>query len=197
MEFESQKHVPKHATLSPKKSCLKPSSPRTGTPRTGTSTDSDDDVRTEAHPKEFKWVRLSNLVKVIDIDGRDDFVPNSRDEELHNTETKGQESSLEFIAQDQEINRLLNRATSICDANEKASIIRGSLDFLMVVYNRVDPENSDGIDCILERLGPRSIGSYVDDEREFANCYEFTCEVPQSLYRDKETSMSWKRQETQ
>jgi hypothetical protein len=154
-------------------------------------------MRTEKCPKEFKWVRLSSLVEVIDIDGRNNFVPNSRYEELHNRETKGQERSLEFITQDQETNRLLDRATSICDANEKASIIRGSLDFLMVVYDRLDPENSDRIDSILERLGPRSIGSYVDDEREFANCYEFTCEVPQSLYRDKETSMSWKRREMQ
>jgi hypothetical protein len=140
---------------------------------------------------------LSNLVKVIDIGGRNNFVPNFQDKELDNIETKGQERSLEFIAQDQEIERRLNRATDICDANEKASIIRGSLDFLMVVYDRLDPGNSDRIGSILERLGPRSIGSYVDKEREFANCYELTCEVPQSLYREKETSMSWKRQDTQ
>ncbi|KAM0197766.1 hypothetical protein ACHAPA_003257 [Fusarium lateritium] len=190
MELDSQNHVPKHRTLSPRKSCLKSS-----TSRTGITTGSHDDLHTDTRPKEFKWFRVSNAVKINDFDWSDDLIPD-QEKELDGPATESDESSSEFLAQDEEIERLLNRATDICDANERASIIRGSLDFLMTVYNKIYGGGPEVISAILERLGPRSIGSYVGDEREFANGYEFIFEVPESMYRDKETSMSWGRHES-
>ncbi|KAM0248339.1 hypothetical protein ACHAP5_003510 [Fusarium lateritium] len=190
MELDSQNHVPKHRTLSPKRSCLKPS-----TSKTGVTTGSGDDLRTNTRPREFKWLRVSNAVKVNNVDWSDDSIPD-QDEELGGPATESDESSSEFTAHDEEIERLLNRATDICDANERAAIIRGSLDFLMTVCNRIYGGGPVVILSILERLGPRSIGSYVGDEREFANGYKFIFEVPDSLYRNKETSMSWGRHES-
>lgn len=185
MEIRLQKHVPNHATLSPKKSCLKPSTSTTSTP-----TDSDDDVGTETRPKEFKWVRFIVLAEIIDIDGVDVFIPDYQAKELDNIETESDDSSPEFMAQDEEIERRLNRATDICEANERASLIRGSLDFLMVVCNGFSYK-PNRVPIILERLGPRSIGSYVGKERKFTECRYSLHEVLEDLYRDKETSMSW------
>ncbi|KAH7239263.1 hypothetical protein BKA59DRAFT_532086 [Fusarium tricinctum] len=185
MEIRSQKHVPKHTTLSPKKSCLKPS-----TSRAVTLTDSDDDASIETRLKELKWVRFINLAKIIDIDGVDILVPDSPAEQLDNRETESDDRSPEFMAQDEEIERRLNRATDICEANERASLIRGSLDFLMVICNGMS-NKPNRVAIILERLGPRSIGSYVGKEREFTECRYSLHEVPEDLYRDKETSMSW------
>ncbi|KAH6959257.1 hypothetical protein DER45DRAFT_630237 [Fusarium avenaceum] len=185
MEIRAQKHVPKHTTLSPKKSCLKPSTSRAVTP-----TDSDDDVGTGTRPRQFKWVGFINLAEIIDIDEVDVFIPDFPAKELDNTETERDESSPEFMAQDEEIERRLNRATDICEANERASLIHGSLDFLMVVCNGFSYK-PNRVPIILERLGPRSIGSYVGKEREFTECRDSLHDVPEELYRDKETSMSW------
>ena len=96
-----------------------------------------------------------------------------------------------FRAQDRQIRRRIKRAQDIRCANEKAAIRRGALDFMMAVCVTVDTKYCSMVESVLARIEPRSIGSYVGEEREFANGSNLTKRLPAEWYRTKETSMSW------
>ncbi|KAF4467553.1 hypothetical protein FALBO_5573 [Fusarium albosuccineum] len=99
----------------------------------------------------------------------------------------------EFHAQDLDMEKRLEKATDICMANERASIIRGALDFYMYICLSIDSKAANKvaeIKCHLGRMA--SVGSYVGDEREFAKNGGIKVSlVPEEMYRNKETAMSW------
>ncbi|KAF4415565.1 hypothetical protein F53441_14620 [Fusarium austroafricanum] len=205
-DSEPPKREPNHANLSPDKSCLKPAPPMHGT------VDRIDDLeitpvaeeKTTGSPKTVSFdsaeprsskcqkTRSWDIFRKADREQKDEFQALLEDIEDEDTPYE-EDSSTEFASQDEEIERRIQRASDICTSNERASILRGSLDFYLVVCDRVDSTASSRIEVILQRLGPRSIGSYVGEEKDFTKgCY---CgnKVPEHLYRSKETAMSWTR----
>ncbi|PCD43255.1 hypothetical protein AU210_002355 [Fusarium oxysporum f. sp. radicis-cucumerinum] len=114
---------PKHATLSPEKPCLKPATSLAGIVLDEIEEDSP--LQPVPAPKPSK-------------DTRETEDTSDENEELDDPNSP-------FAAQDLEIQRRLAKADCYRDANERTSIIRGALDFLLVVSDRVDTVAADRI----------------------------------------------------
>ncbi|KAF4982585.1 hypothetical protein FZEAL_1817 [Fusarium zealandicum] len=112
-------------------------------------------------------------------------------------EDEAKASSGNWAAQDKEIKRRLERAIDYAEANERAAIIRGALD-LLVYVSTLDSRHADLASCIVSRLGKgKVVGSYTSEEREFVNRgMANTSEIPEAMYRDKDTAMSWSQNRT-
>ncbi|KAF5682026.1 hypothetical protein FDENT_7836 [Fusarium denticulatum] len=200
---------PKHATLSPTKSCLKPNTSLAGTgldrieedsplqsvpapkPSKGARVTFELDETAESEKSKRKPKSKSKSKSYINFDF---FSKTSYDE---TQDTSDEEEELDpdspFTAQDVEIQRRLARADVYRDANERASIIRGALDFLLVVSDRVDSVAADRISVLLDKTGDRCLGSYTGEEKDHVNPHQYGNKVNQKLYRSKETAMSYKR----
>ncbi|KAM0344517.1 hypothetical protein ACHAPU_007492 [Fusarium lateritium] len=212
LAYRVPRHEPNHSSMQPKKSCLKPSR---------YNLDDDEAFRAiyevvmfsfEDPPEVTKSVGIADLVITIESDGLGwhhnhkeprRFGANLRrskgprcEETSDDTCSTSPESGAEsmFPSEDMVVGGRIAQAKIYRDVNERASIIRGSLDFLMAVWDITHPD-SQRITKKLERLRFRSIGSYVDEEKEFVNDGVCTFKVPEDLYRSKETAMSWKRRE--
>ncbi|KAH7260938.1 uncharacterized protein BKA55DRAFT_591179 [Fusarium redolens] len=202
---------PKHATLLPEKSCLKPAAstlldateeespiqavsapkPQKSNNVTFNLDETANSEKSKPKPKpkskcnlRFNRARCPLLKMRINIQEARD-TPNE-DAELDDLNSP-------FASQDLEIQRRLAKAACYREANERTSIIRGSLDFLLVVSDRVDTVASDRISALLSRVADRGLGSYTGEERDHVNPHQYGNQVDQSLYRSKETAMSYLR----
>ncbi|KAF5587814.1 hypothetical protein FPCIR_7398 [Fusarium pseudocircinatum] len=200
---------PKHATLSPTKSCLKPNTSLAGTGLDRIEEDSP--LQSVPAPKPSKGASVTFELDETAEKGKSKRKrkPKSKSksyfnfnlfsktsyEETQDTSDEEEELDLDspFAAQDVEIQRRLARADVYCDANERASIIRGALDFLLVISDRVDSVAADRISVLLDKTGHRCLGSYTGEEKNHVNPHQYGNEVNQRLYRSKETAMSYKR----
>ncbi|KAF5558177.1 hypothetical protein FNAPI_5194 [Fusarium napiforme] len=209
-EPQTPVHQPKHATLSPIKSCLKPSTSRAGIVLDRIEEDSPCDP--VPAPKPSKGARVT-----FDLDetaesgkpkSKGKLKSRSKPKSYLNfnlfsemsyeatQDTSDEEEELDpdspFAAQDVEIERRLARADVYREANERAAILRGALDFLLVVCDRVDSVAADGIRFLLDKTGDRCLGSYTGEEKYHVNPHQYGNKVDQRLYRSKETAMSYK-----
>ncbi|PNP85963.1 hypothetical protein FNYG_01019 [Fusarium nygamai] len=198
---------PKHATLSPEKSCLKPNTSLAGTALDRIEEDSP--LQSVPAPKPSKGTRVTfDLDETAESDKSKrklksksksyfNFNLFSKTSYEETQDTSDEEKELDpdspFAAQDVEIQRRLARADVYRDANERASIIRGALDFLLVVSDRVDSVAADRISVLLDKTGDRCLGSYTGEEKDHVNPHQYGNKVDQRLYRSKETAMSYKR----
>ncbi|KAF5704390.1 hypothetical protein FMUND_12578 [Fusarium mundagurra] len=196
---------PKHATLSPEKSCLKRTTSLTGTALDRIEEDSP--LQPVPAPKPSKGARVT--FDLYETAGSDKPKPKFKSKSCFNfnifskmsyeeTEhTSDEEEELDpnspFAAQDLEIQRRLARADVYRDANERTAIIRGALDFLLVVSDRVDSVAADRISNLLGKTGERCLGSYTGEEKDHVNPHQYGNKVNQRLYRSKETAMSYLR----
>jgi hypothetical protein len=206
-EPQAPVNQPKHATLSPTKSCLKPctslagivldrieeNSPRepVPAPKPSKSASVTFDLDETAESDKSKRKLKSKSKSYFDFN----LFSKSSYEETQDTSDEEEELDPDspFAAQDVEIQRRLARAYVYRDANERAAIIRGALDFLLVVSDRVDSVAADRIGVLLDRTGDRCLGSYTGEEKDHVNPHQYGNKVNQSLYRSKETAMSYKR----
>ncbi|KAF5249695.1 hypothetical protein FANTH_5003 [Fusarium anthophilum] len=202
---------PKHATISPNKSCLKPPTSLAGTaldrieedsplelvpapkPSKGKRVTFDLDEATESDeskprpkPKSKSYFNFNMASSLLNRMRSQETEDSSDEEDLDDPDSP-------FAAQDLEIQRRLARADSYRDANERASIIRGALDFLLVVCDRVDSVAADLISDLLDKTGNRCLGSYTGEEKDHVNPHQYGNKVDQKLYRSKETAMSYLR----
>ncbi|KAF5611602.1 uncharacterized protein FSUBG_2039 [Fusarium subglutinans] len=202
---------PKHATLSPDKSCLRPTTSLAGTvldrieedsplelvpapkPSGGKRVTFDLDEPTESDeskprpkPKSKSYFNFNMASSLLNRMRSQETEDSSDEEELDDPDSP-------FAAQDLEIQRRLARADSYRDANERASIIRGALDFLLVVSDRVDSVAAGRISDLLDKTGNRCLGSYTGEEKDHVNPHQYGNKVDQKLYRSKETAMSYLR----
>ncbi|KAK2676558.1 hypothetical protein RAB80_008744 [Fusarium oxysporum f. sp. vasinfectum] len=183
---------PKHATLSPEKSCLKPATSLTGTVLDEIEEDSP--LQPVPAPKPSKGTRVT-----FDLDETAKtpyFFSKMSNQEIQDTSDENEElddPNSPFAAQDLEIQRRLAKADCYRDANERTSIIRGALDFLLVVSDRVDTVAADRISCLLDRTADRGLGSYTGEEKDHVNPHQYGNRVDKRLYRSKETAMSYLR----
>ncbi|KAM5343520.1 hypothetical protein ACJ41O_012057 [Fusarium nematophilum] len=124
-------------------------------------------------------------------DKKSDNSPSGESEEKEGEDEPNR--PLKFIAEDLAVRQQLERAIDVTEANERASILRGALDFYMYVCH-MDSHSVDKAHQVVRRLGKfSSVGSYVGAEREFAVAGkgQNTSVIPETMYRDKETAMSW------
>ncbi|KAF5666321.1 hypothetical protein FCIRC_10227 [Fusarium circinatum] len=202
---------PKHATLSPDKSCLGPTTSLAGTvldrieedrplelvpapkPSKGKrvtfdldETAESDESKPRPKPKSKSYFNFSMASSLFNRMRSQETEDSSDEEDLDDPDSP-------FAAQDLEIQRRLARADSYRDANERASIIRGALDFLLVVCDRVDSVAADLISDLLDKTGNRCLGSYTGEEKDHVNPHQYGNKVDQKLYRSKETAMSYLR----
>ncbi|EWG41634.1 hypothetical protein FVEG_03707 [Fusarium verticillioides 7600] len=206
-EPQAPVNQPKHATLSPTKSCLKPSNSLAGIvldrieegsphepvpapkPPKSASITFDLDETAESDKSKRKLKSKSKSYFNFNLFSKSSY------EETQDTSDEEEELDPDspFAAQDVEIQRRLARADVHRDANERAAIIRGALDFLLVVSDRVDSVAADRIGVLLDKTGDRCLGSYTGEEKDHVNPHQYGNKVSQSLYRSKETAMSYKR----
>ncbi|KAH7207095.1 hypothetical protein DER44DRAFT_866813 [Fusarium oxysporum] len=205
---------PKHATLSPEKSCLKPATSLAGTvldeieedsplqpvpapkPSKGTRVTFDLDETAKSEKSKSKRKRKSKSKTNLSFNIAPYFFSKMSNQEIQDTSDENEElddPNSPFAAQDLEIQRRLARADCYRDANERTSIIRGALDFLLVVSDRVDTVAADRISCLLDRTADRGLGSYTGEEKDHVNPHQYGNMVDQRLYRSKETAMSYLR----
>ncbi|KAF5720589.1 hypothetical protein FGLOB1_697 [Fusarium globosum] len=204
---------PKHATLLPGKSCLKPTSSLAGTVLDRTEEDSpiqpvpapktpkgakvtfdldeaaegdESKPRPKPKPKSRSHFNFNIVPQLFSKNGNEDIQDSSDEEEIDDPDSP-------FAAQDLEIQRRLARADVHRDANERTSIIRGALDFLLVVCDRVDTVAADRISDLLNKTGDRCLGSYTGEEKDHVNPHQYANKVDKRLYRSKETAMSYSR----
>ncbi|KAG5802140.1 hypothetical protein H9Q74_012169 [Fusarium xylarioides] len=199
---------PKHATLSPEKSCLKPSTSLAGTALDRIEEDSP--LQSVPTPKPSKGARVTfDLNETAESDkskpkrkykSKSYFnfnllgkMSNQGPQDTSDEEEELDDPDSPFAAQDLEIQRRLGRADVYRDANERASIIRGALDFLLVVSDRVDTVAADRISHLLYKTGNRCLGSYTGEEKDHVNPHQYGNQVDQRLYRSKVTAMSFLR----
>ncbi|KAF5649520.1 uncharacterized protein FTJAE_957 [Fusarium tjaetaba] len=192
-EPQAPVHQPKHATLSPTKSCLKPPTSRAGIVLDRIEEDSPCDPVPALKPSKGARVTFdlnSKVKSYLDFN----LVSEMSYEETQGTSDEEEELDPDspFAAQDLEIERRLARADAYRDANERAAILRGALDFLLVVCDRVDSVAADGIRFLLDKTGDRCLGSYTGEEKDHVNPHQYGNKVDQRLYRSKETAMSYK-----
>ncbi|KAF5599268.1 hypothetical protein FPANT_3551 [Fusarium pseudoanthophilum] len=206
-ESQAPVHQPKHATLSPKKSCLKPSTSLAGIVLDRIEEDSP--LEPVSAPKPSKGARVTFDLDETAESGKSKCKIKSKVksylhfnlfsemayEETQDTSDKEEELDPDspFAAQDLEIERRLARADVYRDANERAAILRGALDFLLVVCDRVDSVAAGGIRVLLDKTGNRCLGSYTGEEKYHVNPHQYGNKVDQRLYRSKETAMSYNR----
>ncbi|KAF5569408.1 hypothetical protein FPHYL_2224 [Fusarium phyllophilum] len=199
---------PKHATLSPAKSCLKPTTSLAGTaldrieedsplqpvpapkPSKGARVTFDLDETAESDKSKPKYKYKSKSCFNFNLLGK---TSNQGPQYTSDEEEELDDPDSPFAVQDLEIQRRLGRADVYRDANERASIIRGALDFLLVVSDRVDTVASDRIRYLLDKTGNRCLGSYTGEEKDHVNPHQYGNQVDQRLYRSKETAMSFLR----
>ncbi|KAF4414995.1 hypothetical protein FACUT_13792 [Fusarium acutatum] len=202
---------PKHATLSPEKSCLKSTTSLYGTvldrieedsplqsvpaPRPSKGAKVTFDLDETAESDRSKRKRKSKSKSYFNFNMAP-FLLNRMSHEK--TQDNCDEEELDdpnspFAAQDLEIQRRLARADIYRDANERTSIIRGALDFLLVVSDRVDTVAADRISNLLSRTGDTCLGSYTGEEKDHVNPHQYANRVDHRLYRSKETAMSYLR----
>ncbi|EXM03510.1 hypothetical protein NOF04DRAFT_21425 [Fusarium oxysporum II5] len=205
---------PKHATLSPEKSCLKPATSLAGTvldeieedsplqpvpapkPSKGTRVTFDLDETAKSEKSKSKRKRKSKSKTNLSFNIAPYFFSKMSNQEIQDTSDENEElddPNSPFAAQDLEIQRRLAKADCYRDANERTSIIRGALDFLLVVSDRVDTVAADRISCLLDRTADRGLGSYTGEEKDHVNPHQYGNRVDQRLYRSKETAMSYLR----
>ncbi|EXM20123.1 hypothetical protein V3481_010405 [Fusarium oxysporum f. sp. vasinfectum] len=205
---------PKHATLSPEKSCLKPATSLTGTvldeieedsplqpvpapkPSKGTRVTFDLDETAKSEKSKSKRKRKSKSKTNLSFNIAPYFFSKMSNQEIQDTSDENEElddPNSPFAAQDLEIQRRLAKADCYRDANERTSIIRGALDFLLVVSDRVDTVAADRISCLLDRTADRGLGSYTGEEKDHVNPHQYGNRVDKRLYRSKETAMSYLR----
>lgn len=204
---------PKHTTLSPGKSCLKPTTSLAGAVLDRTEEDSP--IQPVPAPKPPKGARVTfDLDEAAESDtpkprprpkskSKSHFnfsiVPQlfSKKDDEGTQDSSDEEDFVDpdspFAAQDLEIQRRLARADVHRDANERTSIIRGALDFLLVVCDRVDTVAADRISNLLNKTGDRCLGSYTGEEKDHVNPHQYANKVNKRLYRSKETAMSYSR----
>ncbi|KAF5663004.1 hypothetical protein FHETE_7698 [Fusarium heterosporum] len=205
--YRVPKHEPKHSSLRPQRSCLRPS-------KSNSIENTELAVAIREPPKVTKSVCIVDFAVAIETDGsgwyHDHVEPRNPDPKPRKSRSlsprrrkpsndtcsasPGSGTKSRFLLEDSLVTGRLRQAQNYCNANEIASIIRGSLDFLMAVYDSTNPR-SERIANRLQNLGLRIIGSYVGEEREFVNREVCTFKVSEFLYRSKETSMSWKRRQ--
>ncbi|EXK88002.1 hypothetical protein FOQG_08848 [Fusarium oxysporum f. sp. raphani 54005] len=205
---------PKHATLSPEKSCLKPATSLAGTvldeieedsplqpvpapkPSKGTRVTFDLGETAKSEKSKSKRKRKSKPKTNLSFNIAPYFFSKMSNQEIQDTSDENEElddPNSPFAAQDLEIQRRLAKADCYRDANERTSIIRGALDFLLVVSDRVDTVAADRISCLLDRTADRGLGSYTGEEKDHVNPHQYGNRVDQRLYRSKETAMSYLR----
>ncbi|KLO85797.1 uncharacterized protein LW93_14417 [Fusarium fujikuroi] len=204
---------PKHATLLPGRSCLKPTSSLSGTVLDRTEEDSPiqpvpapktpkgakvtfdldeaaegDESKPRPRPKRKSRSHFNFKIvpQLFSKNGNEDIQDSSDEEEIDDPDSP-------FAAQDLEIQRRLARADVHRGANERTSIIRGALDFLLVVCDRVDTVAADRISDLLNKTGDRCLGSYTGEEKDHVNPHQYANKVDKRLYRSKETAMSYLR----
>ncbi|KAH7483229.1 hypothetical protein HZ326_29719 [Fusarium oxysporum f. sp. albedinis] len=205
---------PKHATLSPEKSCLKPATSLAGivldeieedsplqpvpAPKPSKDTrvtfDLDETAKSEKSKSKRKKKYKSKTNLSFNIASY--FFSKMSNQETEDTSDENEElddPNSPFAAQDLEIQRRLAKSDCYRDANERTSIIRGALDFLLVVSDRVDTVAADRISCLLDRTADRGLGSYTGEEKDHVNPHQYGNRVDQRLYRSKETAMSYLR----
>ncbi|KAF4986797.1 hypothetical protein FGRMN_10677 [Fusarium graminum] len=205
MVYRVPKHEPKHSSMQPKKSCLKPL-------RSNLIENTEVMATIEEPPKATKSVCIFGFAFIIESDAleryQDHVEPRNlgpkprkshglrRREPFNDTYSMSPERGTKslFLLEDSLVKGRLRQAQNYCNANEIASIIRGSLDFLMAVYDSTN-RRSERITNKVQNLGLRVIGSYVGEEKEFVNREVCTFKVSEVLYRSKETAMSWKRRQ--
>ncbi|CVK94144.1 uncharacterized protein FMAN_03365 [Fusarium mangiferae] len=204
---------PKHATLLPGKSCLKPTSSLAGTVLDRTEEDSP--IQPVPAPKTPKGAKVT--FKLDEAADGDESKPRPRPKRKsrshfnfnilsqlfsknsnEDTQDRSDEEEIDdpdspFAAQDLEIQRRLARADVHRDANERTSILRGALDFLLVVCDRVDTVAADRNSDLLNKTGDRCLGSYTGEEKDHVNPHQYANKVDKRLYRSKETAMSYSR----
>ncbi|KAF6521896.1 hypothetical protein HZS61_013424 [Fusarium oxysporum f. sp. conglutinans] len=184
---------PKHATLSPEKSCLKPATSLAGTvldeikedsplqpvpapkPSKGTRVTFDLDETTKSEKSKSKRKRKSKSKTNLSFNIAPYFFSKMSNQEIQDTSDENEElddPNSPFAAQDLEIQRRLAKADCYRDANERTSIIRGALDFLLVVSDRVDTVAADRISCLLDRTADRGLGSYTGEEKDHVNPHQ-------------------------
>ncbi|KAF5623004.1 hypothetical protein F52700_10316 [Fusarium sp. NRRL 52700] len=205
-------YQPKHATLSPAKSCLKPTtslhgsdldiieeggplqSPPAPKPSKGAKVTFDLDETAESYKSRRK--RKSKFKSYFNFSITPFLLNRLCSQETQDSSDEEEElddPDSPFAAQDMEVQRRLERAAVCRDANERTSIIRGALDFLLVVSDRVDTVAADRISDLLSRTGNRCLGSYTGEERDHVNPHQYGNRINPRLYRSKETAMSWSR----
>ncbi|KAF9761459.1 hypothetical protein IL306_003804 [Fusarium sp. DS 682] len=198
-------HQPNHANLSPGKSCLKPGTSQASTPLDLIEEDSEDSLRIEMipapkPPKSGKTVTFAAEPARYKSKGTfNAFKHKKRMEQVaknmamagENPDPDPIDPNSPFASQDEETLRMLRKSSDYRNANERAAILRGALDFLLTVADRVDTDASHRIGMILGRLGDRSIGSYTGEERKYANPHNSANRVQLSMYRSRETAMSY------
>lgn len=205
---------PKHATLSPKKSCLKPATSLAGIvldeieedsplqpvpapkPSKDTRVTFDLDETAKSEKSKSKRKRKYKSKTNLSFNIASYFFSKMSNQETEDTSDENEElddPNSPFAAQDLEIQRRLAKADCYRDANERTSIIRGALDFLLVVSDRVDTVAADRISCLLDRTADRGLGSYTGEEKDHVNPHQYGNRVDQRLYRSKETAMSYLR----
>ncbi|KAF4503530.1 hypothetical protein FAGAP_262 [Fusarium agapanthi] len=204
---------PKHATLSSKKSCLKPTTSLAGTALDRIEENSPLELVPAPKPSKGKRVTFDLDETAESDESRSKSKPKPKSKSYFNfnmapflfnrmssqeTQDSSDEEELDdpdspFAAQDLEIQRRLERADVYRDANERTSIIRGALDFLLVVSDRIDSVAADRISDLLDKTGYRCLGSYTGEEKDHVNPHQYANRVDQRLYRSKETAMSYLR----
>ncbi|KAF4344098.1 hypothetical protein FBEOM_1970 [Fusarium beomiforme] len=199
---------PNHAKLVPGKSCFKPGRSQASAPLDVTEEEADNDLHIEVvpapkpdepeeggktvtfAPEPVAKRRSKVACKVAKCKRRlareaknaaGDWEPDSPINEAS-----------PFASQDKETYRMIQKAVDYRNANERAAVLRGALDFLITVTDRVDTVASQRVSNILARLGDKSIGSYTGDEKNYANARQDANRVPLSMYRSRETAMSYK-----
>ncbi|KAH7166887.1 hypothetical protein DER46DRAFT_681952 [Fusarium sp. MPI-SDFR-AT-0072] len=205
---------PKHATLSPEKSCLKPATSLAGTVLDRIEEDSP--LKPVPAPKPPKGTRVtfhldetaksekSKSKRKRKCKSKSNFsfniapylfskMSNQGTEDISDEDEAPDDPNSPFAAQDLEMQCRLATADCYRDANERTSIIRGALDFLLVVSDRVDTVAADRISCLLDRTADRGLGSYTGEEKDHVNPHQYGNRVDQRLYRSKETAMSYLR----
>ncbi|KAF4948940.1 hypothetical protein FGADI_9224 [Fusarium gaditjirri] len=179
---------PKHTSLSPEKPCLKPVTSLAGTALDRTEEDSP--LQPVPVPKPSKGTRVT-----FDLDetakrekskskSKGKFNPKidlsfnispylfSEMNNLEAEETSDEDDedlddpNSPFAEQDVEVERCLVKAEVFRNANERTAIVRGALDFLLVVSDRVDTVAADRIGYLLHKTGDRGLGSYTGEEKD-------------------------------
>ncbi|KAF5262189.1 hypothetical protein FOXYS1_7095 [Fusarium oxysporum] len=178
---------PKHATLSPEKPCLKPATSLAGIvldeieedsplqpvpapkPSKDTRVTFDLDETAKSEKSKSKRKRKYKSKTNLSFNIASYFFSKMSNQETEDTSDENEElddPNSPFAAQDLEIQRRLAKADCYRDANERTSIIRGALDFLLVVSDRVDTVAADRISCLLDRTADRGLGSYTGEEKD-------------------------------
>ncbi|QGI61084.1 hypothetical protein CEK27_005055 [Fusarium fujikuroi] len=200
---------PKHATLLPGKSCLKPTSSLSGTVLDRTEEDSP--IQPVPAPKTPKGAKVT-----FDLDEAaegDESKPRPRPKRKSRSHFNFNIVPQLFSKNgNEEYKTVLMRKKSMIQIHHlqhktwKSNAVLQELTFTAAQMNAppssearwtfswlVDTVAADRISDLLNKTGDRCLGSYTGEEKDHVNPHQYANKVDKRLYRSKETAMSYLR----